>query len=184
MLFHVLPDVEGSQKLTAAQAPTEAAVALLLQPAPSIDTDTTDQEWMTDDTASDSHLTPNHLDAYAASTAVAVAEGLINIEPGPIGTEGIAAVGETTAGEKRTIANIDFAALPPEGQKRFRVSLNQQRLFSLGFSSMFAVALLLQEPDQIHTGGGDLSRRQVSFQWKNPDFLSRNPDFLLKNFNS
>ena len=22
---------------------------------------------------------------------------------------------------------------------------------------------------------------QVSFQWKNPDFLSRNPDFLLKN---
>ena len=22
---------------------------------------------------------------------------------------------------------------------------------------------------------------QVSFQWKNPDFLLRNPDFLLKN---
>ena len=24
-------------------------------------------------------------------------------------------------------------------------------------------------------------REQVSFQWKNPDFLFKNPDFLLKN---
>ena len=27
----------------------------------------------------------------------------------------------------------------------------------------------------------DKSREQVSFQWKNPDFLLRNPDFLLRN---
>ena len=25
------------------------------------------------------------------------------------------------------------------------------------------------------------NQTQVSFQWKNPDFLSRNPDFLLRN---
>ena len=26
-----------------------------------------------------------------------------------------------------------------------------------------------------------LAEHQVSFQWKNPDFLSKNPDLLLKN---
>ena len=32
-----------------------------------------------------------------------------------------------------------------------------------------------------HATNNPLQSTEVSFQWKNPDFLSRNPDFLLRN---
>ena len=183
VLFHVLPDEGGVKTLAAAPART---APVPLPPAPSsIDTDTTtDHEWSADDTASEGHLTPTPLDAYASSTAaaVAVAEGLIQVEPGrgSMRTESnlaqsAAVEAEATAGEKRKIASIDFAVLSPEGQKRFRVSLQQQRLMSLAFSAMFTVALMQQEQAPIHTGGGDLSRRQLQ-QTTNLLGLYHDPD--------
>ena len=30
-------------------------------------------------------------------------------------------------------------------------------------------------------GDCEVTRAQVSFQWKNPDIILKNPDFLLKN---
>ena len=41
--------------------------------------------------------------------------------------------------------------------------------------------LSLETSDDCDEGGLTDLLKQVSFQWKNPDFLSKNPDFLLKN---
>ena len=141
VLFHVLPDAAAGMGMeTARGKPPMPARALAESIADEAHTELEDES----STESEGNVTPTPQEMLQA-----------------------AAGGRQKPQPKRDIASIDFGALPPAGLKRFRVSLNQQRMMATAFSTMWTVAILQNEADIVQSTGGEISRRQLGDEQAN-----------------